>query len=204
MKKQPDPKLKETETVPADPLPEDPGKTAAAAVAKIRRRRMRAFRSFVVRLVSLAAVVYVLFFHIVGIAFMPSRDMYPRLDAGDLLLFYRLEKSPKAQDIAVIDKNVNGEKKRFVCRVIATPGDTVEVREQGGLRVNGNTQAESNIFYSTQPYEGHVEYPLKLGDGEYFVMADQRSGGMDSRYYGPVSAEEIQGVVITVLRRNNL
>ena len=47
-------------------------------------------------------------------------------------------------------------------------------------------------------------YPLTLGEREYFVLADQRNGGMDSRYFGIVRAEEIRGIVITVLRRNNL
>ena len=95
--------------------------------------------------------------------------------------------------------------KCFVCRVVGAPGDTVEVTEEKGLTVNGNSVIESNIFYPTKPYEeGKAQYPLKLGAGEYFVMADQRNGGMDSRYFGVVNAEEIQGVVITVLRRNNL
>ena len=181
-------------------------------------------------LVSLALVIYILFFHLVGLTFMPSRDMYPRLDAGDLLLFYRIERSFKAQDIVVIDKQTEpdtrtGEKtfvrkaldwlgfrdpeapktQRFVCRVIAAPGDTVEITDERGLSVNGNAVIESNIFYPTRPYEeGITEYPLKLQDGDYFVMADQRNGGMDSRYFGIVKADEIQGIVITILRRSNL
>ena len=177
----------------------------AAEQQKRRRRRMRALRSFLFRLIALALVIYVLFFHIVGLAMMPSRDMYPRLDAGDMLLFYRLEKNPKAQDIVVFDKAVEGsaEKRRFVCRVVAKPGDRVEVSESG-LSVNGNAQSETNIFYPTEAYEGHLEYPITLGADEYFVLADRRNGGMDSRYFGPVKQEEIQGVVITLLRRNNL
>ena len=177
----------------------------AAEKRKIHRRRMRALRSFLFRTVALAAVIYILFFHIVGIAIMPSRDMYPRLDAGDLLLYYRLEKNPKAQDIVVIRKaeEKDGEKKSFVSRVVAKPGDTVEV-SAAGLTVNGNTQIETNIFYPTDAYEGHMEYPVTLGADEYFVMADRRNGGVDSRYFGPVKQEEIQGVVITLLRRNNL
>ena len=174
---------------------------------KIHRRRMRALRSLLFRTVALAAVIYVLFWHIVGITMMPNRDMYPRLDAGDLLLYYRLEKNIKAQDIVVFDKTAaeGEEAKCFVCRVVAAPGDTVEITDEKGLTVNGNTLIESNIFYSTKPYgEGITEYPLKLGEGEYFVMADQRNGGMDSRYFGAVNAEEIKGVVITILRRNNL
>lgn len=216
-------------------IPEDAGiqpeaKEKAAAKDRRRRRRVRALRSFLLRLVSLALVIYILFFHLVGLTFMPSRDMYPRLDAGDLLLFYRIERSFKAQDIVVIDKQTEpdtrtGEKtfvrkaldwlgfrdpeapatQRFVCRVIAAPGDTVEITDERGLSVNGNAVIESNIFYPTKPYEeGITEYPLKLQDGEYFVMADQRNGGMDSRYFGVVKADEIQGIVITILRRSNL
>ena len=62
-------------------------KEKAAAKEKQHRRRMRALRSFLLRLICLALVVYFLFFHLVGLTVMPSRDMYPRLDAGDLLLF---------------------------------------------------------------------------------------------------------------------
>ena len=216
-------------------LPEDAGiqpdaEEKAAAKNRRRRRRVRALRSFLLRLVSLALVIYILFFHLVGLAMMPSRDMYPRLDAGDLLLFYRIERNFKAQDIVVIDKQMEadtrtGEKgfvrktldwlgfrdpeapktQRFVCRVIAAPGDTVEITDERGLSVNGNTVIESNIFYPTRPYEeGTAEYPLTLRDGEYFVLADQRNGGMDSRYFGIVKADEIQGIVITILRRSNL
>ena len=173
-----------------------------AALLKRRRRRIRALRSFLIRLVLLAAVVYVLFFHIVGLTTMPSTDMSPRLDAGDLLLYYRVNPEPKIQDVIVIRRSSTG--KQYVSRVVAGPGDSVEVTEERGLAVNGNTLSEPYIFYPTRPYEGYVEYPVVLGDGEYFVMADSRNGGEDSRYFGPVKREEIQGIVITILRRNNL
>ena len=178
----------------------------SAELKRLHKRRMRALRSFLIRTVLLMLVIYVLFFHIVGITTMPNRDMYPRLDAGDLLLYYRLERNPKAQDIVVIEKAADsGETaQRFVCRVVAAPGDTVEVSADKGLCVNGNTLIENNIFYPTDAYENRMEYPVRLGDGEYFVMADRRNGGMDSRYFGTVKAEEIKGVVITILRRNNL
>lgn len=197
----------ETAATEAVDYPVETVDKAAEQRKKQHRRRMRALRSFLFKTVALAAVIYVLFFHIVGITMMPNRDMYPRLDAGDLLLYYRLEKNPKSQDIVVFEKaaSVGEEAKTFACRVIAAPGDTVEITEEGGLKVNGNTLIESNIFYPTKPYEeGVTEYPLKLGGGEYFVMADQRNGGMDSRYFGVVKADEIKGVVITMLRRNNL
>ena len=200
-----------------------------AARKKRHRRRVRAIRSLLLRLFALVLVVYILLFHIVGLTMMPGGDMSPRLDAGDLLLFYRLERNIKAQDIVVIDK-ISGEgqvtedpgffrkalnwigfrdpnappTQRYVCRVVACAGDIVDVTEAQGLVVNGNAVIESNIFHQTRPYEGKVEYPVKLEAGEYFVMADLRNGGMDSRFFGPVKLSEIQGVVITLLRRNNL
>jgi len=218
------------ETGEAIPAPQKPAEDREAALRKRRRRRVRAFRSFILRLIGLVLVVYILFFHIGGLTMMPSKDMYPRLDVGDLLLFYRIDREPKYQDVIVIDKQLEedtrtGEKgfvrealdwlgfkdpeapetKRYVCRVIAVPGNTVEITQERGLQVNGNTLIESNIFYPTQPYEeGVANYPLTMGEGEYFVLADQRNGGMDSRYFGIVKQDEIQGIVITILRRSNL
>lgn len=195
------------ENKPAETMPEQPAVSGQDATLKKRhKRRMRALRSFLIRTVSLAVVFYILFFHIVGIVMMPNRDMYPRLDTGDLLLYYRLERNPKSQDIIVIDKAVDSgaEKQCFVCRVVAAPGDTVEVSKEKGLCVNGNSLIETGIFYPTEEYENRTEYPVTLGEGEYFVMADRRNGGMDSRYFGTVKQDEIRGVVITLLRRNNL
>jgi len=49
-----------------------------------------------------------------------------------------------------------------------------------------------------------VKYPIKLKEGEYFMMSDMRSGAKDSRLFGPVKKEEIKGKVITILRRSSL
>lgn len=201
---------------------------------KKRGRLFRAVRSFLLRTVLFGLVLYVLLFHITGLTIMRTGDMYPRIDAGDLVLFYRLDEKWHAQDVVVIDKAVasdysavNAEPrektwwrqaldwlkvpdpedppvKRFVCRVVAAPGDTVEVTEDRRLIVNGNAMIESGIFYSTAAYAGYMQYPIRLGPDEYFVMADFRNGGVDSRFFGPVSKDEIQGTVITIVRRNNL
>lgn len=209
-----------------------PDSEREAARQKQHRRRVRAFQSFLFRLFALALVVYILMFHIVGLVTMPNGDMSPRVDAGDMLLFYRVDRKAKAQDIVVIDKKTEEAKdagqaaepnffrkalnwlgfrdpnapptQRYVCRVVACAGDIVDVTEEQGLIVNGNAVIEPNIFHQTRPYEGRMEYPVKLAEGEYFVMADLRNGGMDSRYFGPVTQDEITGIVITLLRRNNL
>ena len=37
-----------------------------------------------------------------------------------------------------------------------------------------------------------------------FLLVDMREGGEDSRYFGPVSRDEIDGLIIEVLRRNDI
>ena len=206
-----------------------------------RRRHLKALRSLIFRILTLALVLYILVFHLVGVTVMPNADMYPRIDFGDLVIFYRLETRIHAQDVVALEKPTAAlqesyleiqavqetiqaektwwrkaldwlgfpdpnepEKSLFVCRVVAGPGDTVEISESERLIVNGHAMIESNIFYRTPQYVGFVEYPLTLGEDEYFVLADYRVGGVDSRFFGPVHQDEILGPVITILRRNNL
>ena len=167
---------------------------------------MNDFQWFAMQVLIFVIIIYVLFAHIVGITTMPSADMYPRIDPGDFVLFYRLDKDVKAQDIIVFEKELpeDGGKHVFICRVVACEGDTVEIADDSRLIINGNTVVEPNIFYLTPRYEGYTSYPLKLGQGECFVLADSRNGGTDSRFFGPVSRNEIAGTVITIVRRNNL
>lgn len=189
--------------------PETRKEAAEKMKKKLKRseKSVKEYQYFILRLFVFLLVLWILFFQIVGLTHMPSGDMAPRLDAGDLVLFYRLDKNVKAQDVIVIEKvtpDSDGEKALFISRVIAAAGDTVEITEDGHVIVNGNSLIESNIFSTTQPYKGYTEYPLTLGKGECFVLSDARRNCEDSRYFGPVARKEIQGSVITIVRRNNL
>ena len=82
-------------------------KAKLAAKQKRRKRRLRNFRNFLLRLVLMVVVVYVLFFQLIGVTTMPNGDMYPRIDSGDLVIFYRLDKDVRAQDIIAFTKDVS-------------------------------------------------------------------------------------------------
>ncbi len=166
---------------------------------KRAKKRMSDFQYFCMQTLALVLILYVLFGHLVGIVSMPNADMYPRIDSGDFLLVYRLDRNPKAQDIMMFEKNGT----RYVGRVIAIGGDTVEITD-GAVKVNGYTMVETNIFYETYPLEGFTSYPLTLANDECFILADQRKGTEDSRFFGPVRYSELKGTVISVMRRNNL
>lgn len=160
---------------------------------------MQPVHTFLLHAIILVAVLWGLFGFIFGFATVSGSDMSPNMKSGDILLYYCLDRTIKAQDIVVLDKNDT----EYVGRVVAVGGDTVDITDGGSLVVNDNALVEPNIYTSTPRYEGFVQYPLTLDEGEYFILADNRNGGEDSRYYGVVIEKEIRGTVITMIRRNN-
>ena len=160
--------------------------------------RVKEYQRFLIQTLIFITVVYVLFAHIIGVTAPPNDDMSPRIDATDLLVYYRLDKEPQAQDILVFKKNDT----RYVARVIAVGGDTVYVTDRY-ISVNGSHLSEPKIYYETFPLQGYVKYPITLAKDECFVLVDRRMGSEDSRYFGPVKYSEIEGTVITVMRRTN-
>ena len=190
----------------------EPEKREEAAKKQMKKLKsaekgVKSYQFFLLRVIILLLVLWVLFFQVIGLTHMPTGDMSPRIDLGDFVMYYRLDKDVTKQDVVVFEKETpdsQGKAQLFICRVVATQGDTVEITESGHLVVNGNTMIENNIFALTMPYEGFTQYPLTLEEGQCFVLADQRDGGSDSRYFGPVEKSELLGTVITIMRRNNL
>lgn len=163
-----------------------------------KRSPMAPILSFLVHAFVFVVVVYLIFAGVFGLKTAPNNDMHPRIDQGDLIFFYRLDKEPKAQDVIVFTKNDT----TYVGRVVAVGGESVNVTNAGSLYINERSVVEPDIFYPTPPYEGFVNYPLQLEKDQYFVLVDYRDGGEDSRYFGPINQDDIHGTVLAVLRRN--
>lgn len=161
---------------------------------------MNPVQIFLLNALIVVTVLWLLFGFVLGLAAAPNGDMSPNIKNSDLLLYYRLNKSCQAQDVVVLRKNGT----EYIGRVIAVGGDSVEITDEAKLVINGNIVSESNIYSATPRYEGFLEYPVTVEQGSYFILADSRNGGEDSRYYGTVTEQEILGKVITVIRRNNL
>jgi signal peptidase I len=125
--------------------------------------------------------------------------MYPKLRDGDLVLYYRLEKNYQIGDVVTFELNDS----TFYCRIVAQGGDVVEVNEDGQLLVNGSVQQEE-IFYPTEPQEGDVTYPYTVESDSYFVLCDYRTIGFDSRTHGTIPKSDLDGKIITVLRRRGI
>lgn len=190
---------------PKEKAPKEEKVPVLAPEQVIRERRQRLmYREeiglFLTRLAGMALLAAVLFGVVFGVTSMKNNDMLPRISSGDLLLYYRLEKQYISQDIVVFQKDGT----QYVGRIVARGGDSVEITEDSELLVNDSIVLENDIYYKTPRYTDGISYPVTLEKNQYFVLCDYREGAKDSRYFGPVSAEEMKGKVITVIRRSNL
>lgn len=90
----------------------------------------------------------------------------------------------------------------YTGRVIATAGDVVSMSDSGTLLVNGTVQG-GEIMYPTY-VRGDLEYPYRVPEGCAYILGDYRTNTEDSRDFGPIFLENIEGKIITILRRRSL
>jgi len=85
--------------------------------------------------------------------------------------------------------------KSYIKRVIALPGDVVEI-DQGTVIVNGKRLKED---YVPEEFRDHQSRPpVKIGPNEYYVLGDHRSSSNDSRAWGTVPRQNIYGKAVFV------
>lgn len=84
-----------------------------------------------------------------------------------------------------------------VARVVAVPGDRVEIREKK-LFLNGQPQEEPYAVHLDSfllpPYVTRDFYgPFVVPPDHYFTLGDNRDQSLDSRFLGPIERSQITG-----------
>lgn len=176
--------------------------TPEEAIQKRRRQviNRQDVTTFVFRAAVLLLFLCITFNGVFKIRIQSGDDMKPTLRAGDIQLIYCFPSDLWNNDLVAYE----AAGKSRTGRIVARPGDTVEITEDQTLKVNGGTVSESEIYYSTPAYDSDVEYPIQLSDDEYFILSDFREGAQDSRQFGPVSRKQIIGKLSAVFRRTSL
>jgi signal peptidase I len=124
---------------------------------------------------------------------IPSESMVPTLLVGDRVLankfIYRLTE-PERGEVVVFESVGEGDDQKLIKRVVGVAGDEVEVRN-GTLLVNGEAREEPYLNRNL-PFNDSYG-PSEVPEGHVFVMGDNRANSADSRVFGPLPIENIEG-----------
>lgn len=127
-----------------------------------------------------------------------GESMEGSFEDGDYLLVNKmayLNKSPERGDVVVLDSEEVPGSSTFIKRIVALPGDEVEILE-GVLYLNGKEIKEP---YAKERMESE-DISLTVPQGEVFLLGDNRNHSMDSRMFGSVDIQkEVIGKVFTRL-----
>ena len=150
------------------------------------------------RIVLIAVVGWLLFTQVFLISQAPDNEMFPAVDAGDLLIGFRMEQNFAKNDVVVYE----ADGKTHVGRILGCETDVITMDDTGTLLVNGTAQT-GEIAFPTYAKKG-ITYPYTVPKGSVFILGDYRTQAKDSREFGPISTENVKAKVITILRRREL
>ena len=186
------------------------------AEVSVRRGRSRAAAAIreVAETLLLALLIYLTVRAVVQNFKVEGSSMDPTLHHGQYLLvnkaaYFSLDVGPIADMLSVGSRSEDtdfrpfGAPRRgdivvfhfprdpsrdFIKRVVALPGETVEIRS-GVVYVNGQQMEEPYLLANPT----YTRNPTVLSSGDYFVLGDNRSNSSDSHVWGPVPLENIVG-----------
>ena len=110
-------------------------------------------------------------------------SMSPTLENGERILVNRIGYKlfdPKRNDLVVFLPNGNEKAHYYIKRVIALPGDRVQIKD-GIVYINGEPfEEKAEVSAIENPLLAEDE--IVIGKDEYFVLGDNRNNSEDSRY----------------------
>lgn len=154
-------------------------------------------KDWIVSIVVAVALAMFIRTFIVELYVVDGPSMRPTLESEERLVvnkfIYRFRPPEKGE--VLVFQYPRDPSRDFIKRVIATPGDTIEIRE-GRVLVNDQLLTEDYILEKTRS-----EYPKStVPEGRIFVMGDNRNNSEDSRFadVGFVPYDLIKGKAILV------
>ncbi|MGE5675617.1 MAG: signal peptidase I [Mycobacterium leprae] len=161
-----------------------------------KRKRSEA-REWLETILIALAVALVIRGYIAQTYVVDGDSMVPSLHNGERFLVNKLVyrfRLPKPGEIVVLHDPA-APTKQLVKRVVALPGETVQIKHQV-LYVNGQPISE-NYINKAYPI---ADFPLTtVPPGTVYVMGDNRGRSMDSRSIGPILLSKIEGKGVFML-----
>ena len=164
---------------------------------------IKAIINFVMDILETVTFVGSLFIVVYLFIMMPNQvkgaSMEPTFQSGDYILTSKItyKLRPIERGDVVVFKSPRNPDIEYIKRIIGLPGDKILV-SNGQVFVNDQLINENYISATTNLWEtGYLKEnePIIVPQNYVFVMGDNRPRSSDSRDFGPVPIESIDGVV---------
>lgn len=159
---------------------------------KSRSRQVKLLRTIILLLVAAVVVVSVIAILLMSVLQIYGDSMTPQLKAGNIVLSKKVKDVENGDIIAFYY-----EDKVLVKRMIADSGDWIDIDTDGTVYVNGELLEEP---YVAEKALGNcnIDLPYQVPENQIFVMGDERSISIDSRYgsVGCVDKDRIIGKLV--------
>jgi signal peptidase I len=175
----------------------DSGASAAPAATQ---KQEQSFGRWLIETAVLVALAFALAYGIrtllVEPFIVPTGSMIPTIQIGNRVLAekvsFRFVREPRYGDIVVFP-DPKGEHPHLIKRVIATGGQTVDLRN-GKVFVDGQQLDEPYTHGQPSfPLMSEISFPLEVPAGDIWVMGDNRTNSGDSRVFGPITVKSVEG-----------
>ena len=167
---------------------------------KVRTTIPKAIFIQIINIICAVSIALVFKQYVIQAYKIPAGSNVPTVLIGDHVLvnkyLYNFHQ-PQRNDW-VIFKFPKDEKIEYFKRVVALPGDLVEIKDKK-LFVNNQLVSEPFIINSTASVLDKSESPrdnfgpVTVPEKSYFVLGDNRDNSFDSRFWGFVKEEKIKG-----------
>lgn len=133
---------------------------------------------------------------IVEPAVVESTSMAPTITAGSVVWLDKVSPAMagiRSGDLVTFRSPDDGT--MMVKRVVAVAGQGVSMQD-GVLHVDGAAVHEP--FVDQRTIDGVYFGLVRLGEGELFVLGDNRGDSIDSRRFGPISVEAVEARLVGI------
>lgn len=159
---------------------------------RYRRRYHAVLRSTIYTLITVAAVAVLVATLWLPVLQIYGNSMTPTLQDGEIIFSVKTASFEQGDIISFYYNN-----KILIKRVIARPGEWVDIDSDGNVYVNQELIDEPYLEEKALG-DCNIELPYQVPDGKVFVMGDHRSTSVDSRNtaVGCVAQEQIVGKIL--------
>lgn len=165
-------------------------------------------RDWIITIVLTVIAVFLIRSFVAEVYLVPSGSMLETVHEQDRLIGEKISyhfRNPAQGDVITFE-DPSGTGHTLLKRVIATQGQTVDLRE-GQVFVDGKKLDEP--YTSNKPShpitnqgigpQGVITYPYTVPEGCVWVMGDNRTDSLDSRYFGAVKTSTVSSHALCII-----